>query len=204
MSNNGFMKVLGNLSKGLLFVVSAPAGTGKTTLVQKLVAEFSCVVESLSCTTRAPRLGEIQDVHYHFVDQENFEQKISNGDFLEYVQLYGHYYGTERKWVENQLNKGKHVVLVIDTQGGLKLKQQQVEATFIFILPPSMEALRERLTSRQTEDRQGIEQRIEWAKKELVDGHQYDYQVVNDHLETAYQVLKSILIAKEHRIQHVG
>lgn len=196
-------KVLGNLNRGLLFIVSAPAGTGKTTLVHKLVAEFPCVVESISCTTRLPRAGEIQDVHYHFMDAAEFERKIEDGDFLEYVVLYGKYYGTQRSWVEKRLNEGKHVILVIDTQGGLQLKGK-VAATFIFIQPPSVDVLRQRLTDRQTENKEGIEQRLGWAKKEIADGLQYDYQIINDHLDTAYQVLRSILIAEEHRIQHFG
>lgn len=106
MLNNTQVKILGNLSHGLLFVVSAPAGTGKTTLVHMLASEFSSVVESISCTTRPPRAGEIPDVHYHFMSVPDFERKIEAGEFLEYVKLYGHYYGTQLTWVQEQISKG--------------------------------------------------------------------------------------------------
>lgn len=193
-------KLLGNLETGLTFVVSAPAGTGKTTLVQMLVNEFPCVVESISYTTRPMRSGEIQDVHYHFVSKEEFERKIVDNDLLEYVELYGYYYGTGYKRLIDLLNQGKHVILVIDTQGALKLKGK-FPATFIFLAPPSTEALRERLMGRKTEDAAVIEQRLTWAQKELEDMREYDYCIVNDDLTIAYQVLRSILIAEEHRVR---
>lgn len=193
------LKLLGNLKRGLLFIVSAPAGTGKTTLIQKLVEEFPCVVRSVSCTTREPRLGEISDVHYHYLSVEDFERKIKDEEFLEYVQLYGKYYGTLRSEVEEKLNQGKHVVLVIDTQGGLQLKGN-VSAIFIFIKPPSLEELRHRLIKRRTESSIAIEERLLWAQKELEESQNYDYLVVNDDLESAYQILKSIFIAEEHRV----
>src|SRR3546814_739586 len=115
-------KVIGNLKKGLAFVISAPAGTGKTTLAQLLTKEFHCVVESISYTTRPPRKGEIPGEYYVFLTDEEFKKKIVAGDFLEYVQLYGNYYGTCREWVFQQLQSGKHVLLTIDTQGALLLK----------------------------------------------------------------------------------
>ena len=192
-------KLLGSLETGLAFVVSAPAGTGKTTLVQMLVNEFPCVVESVSYTTRPMRPGEIQDVHYHFVSKEEFERKIADNDLLEHVELYGYYYGTGYKSLIEQLKQGKHVILVIDTQGALKLKGK-FPATFIFLAPPSTETLRERLMRRKTEDEAVIEQRLTWAQKELEVMQEYDYCIVNDDLTIAYQVLRSILIAEEHRM----
>lgn len=192
--------LLGNLKKGLLFIVSAPAGTGKTTLVQMLIQEFPSVVCSISSTTRQPRPGEINGVHYHFLSHDEFTRHIRQDDFLEYVTLYGDYYGTSRKWVEEQQSMGKDVILVIDTQGALILKDK-IPATFIFIAPPSMEELERRLRKRETETHQALEKRMQWAKQEMLAVNLYDYCVVNDDLKTAYQTLRSILIAEEHRVR---
>lgn len=182
-------------------MLSAPAGTGKTTLVNMLTEEFPCVMQSVSYTTRKPRPGEIDGVHYNFVSVKEFEEKIKANEFLEYVSLYGDYYGTSRHWVEAHISDGRHVVLVIDTQGGLQLKGN-IQASFIFISPPSLEVLHKRLEKRKTEPAGMIEKRIAWAEKEIKEGKQYDYQIINDDLLTAYQVLKSIFIAEEHRLEH--
>jgi guanylate kinase len=193
-------KLLGNLAKGLLFVVSAPAGTGKTTLVNMLKKEFSCVVESVSCTTRAPRQAESDGKDYHFLTVEQFEAKIKAHEFLEYAEVFGHYYGTAKEFVEREQSKGHHVVLVIDTQGALQLKGK-VPAVFIFLWPPSMEELKRRLLKRQTESSVAIEKRLHWAAEELKRVKDYDYRIVNENLDTAYQALRSILIAEERRIR---
>jgi guanylate kinase len=191
-------KLLGNLKQGLLFVISAPAGTGKTTLVNMLCHEFDCIKASKSCTTRQPRQGEKPGVHYDFLLNEEFESKIAQGEFLEYVQLYGHYYGTLKQTVQRQLQAGKHVILTIDTQGALKLKGA-VSAIFIFLQPPSLEELRKRLTHRQTETDEVIEKRLSWAEKEMAAAVLYDYIIINDDLKIAYEILRSIFIAEEHR-----
>lgn len=191
-------KLLGNKSKGMLFILSAPAGTGKTTLIERLTQEFSSVVMSISFTTRRPRPQEVNGVHYNFVDTDTFEKMIAAGDFLEYVQLYGDYYGTSRQWVELERLQGKHVVLVIDTQGAAQLNGEK-DTVFIFVAPPSLEELRERLMLRQTEPVETIEKRLAWAHEEMRASSHYDYVIVNDDLETAYQVLKSVLIAEEHK-----
>ncbi len=149
-------KVLGNLKQGLVFVLSAPAGTGKTTLVRLLIQEFPCVVQSISYTTRAPREGEIHGKDYNFITREEFEKKIKANEFLEYVNLYGDYYGTSLAWVNARLKEGKHVILVIDAQGGLQLLGKY-PATFIFIKPPSLEVLRQRLLKRRTETLETLE-----------------------------------------------
>lgn len=195
--------LLGEAKEGLIFIVSAPAGTGKTTLVQKLVSEFPSIIASISYTTRKPREGEIQGKHYHFITESEFQAKIAASDFLEYVKLYETYYGTSLEWVKEQQRQGKHVVLVIDTQGALKLKNT-IQGVFIFIRPPSLEILRNRLIQRRTESEEVIEKRLEWAKKELIAGQAYDYQVINDELEVAYQILRSIFIAECHRIRSVS
>lgn len=192
------MKLLGNLKKGLVFVVSAPAGTGKTTLVQKLVQEFSCIVQSVSYTTRPRRYNESSGDHYHFITQDTFEKKIKEEEFLEYVKLYDDYYGTSKKWVESKQNAGKHVFLVIDTQGALQLVDT-LDAQFIFIAPPSLKELKRRLVIRNTDTKEAIAKRLKWAEKELEAAHYYDYFIVNDSLNIAYEALRSIVIAEEHR-----
>lgn len=191
--------VLGNASKGLLFVLSAPAGTGKTTISEKLQKEFpGQVVQNVSCTTRSPRDHEVNGKHYHFFDKPQFRKLIDEDAFLEYAEVYGHYYGTLRKTVEETIKEGKHVLLVIDTQGALHV-QKKIDSTLIFLKPPSIEELFERLRSRSTESTQEIETRIKQAEYELKQSVHYDYIVVNDELEIAYDVVRSIIIAEEHR-----
>jgi guanylate kinase len=190
--------LLGNRKRGLLVIVSAPAGTGKTTLVKMLTDEFPNIIQSVSFTTRSPRGEEKNELDYHFVSSEEFEEMIKNNRFLEYALIYREYYGTDSQWVEKQLNSGKHVVLVIDTQGGLQLKGK-IPGVFVFIEPPSMEVLKQRLEKRNTEPKAKIAERLEWAKKEIESGRQYDYRIINDDLKTAYQVLRSIVIAEEHK-----
>lgn len=189
-------KLLGNFEKGKLFVVSAPSGTGKSTLVGMLVNEFpNCVVRSRSTTTRAPRGDEKEGVDYDFVSREEFEQE---DDFLEWAEIYGNLYGTKKSIVEEYLKAGKHVVLVIDTQGAMNVKKR-MDATFIFISPPSMKELERRLTNRHTEDRATIDRRLDWSKGEMKMIEHYDYNIVNDNLAITYQVFRSIFIAEEHR-----
>ena len=191
-------KVLGELKRGLVFVVSAPAGTGKTTLVRMLCEEFDCVHESISFTTRAPRANEVVDRDYHFIGREEFERKIADGDFLEYARVFDHYYGTSKSEVDSHLNEGRHVVLVIDTQGALQL-MERMKAIFIFIRPPHLSELRRRLENRKSDSDEAITQRLSWAQKEIELAPRYDYQIVNDNLKIAYDILRSVLIAEEHR-----
>lgn len=194
------LPLISSHKKGLCFIVSAPAGTGKTTLVDMLVNEFpSLVIANISYTTRLPRAGEIDGKHYHFIEESAFKKKIEEADFLEYAQLYGFYYGSSRQWVLEQQAQGKHVILVIDTQGAIQLKGK-FDATFIFISPPSLEVLKERLSNRKTETPELLEKRLKWALQEMQAIPYYDYQIINDHLSTAYQVLKSIVIAESHRV----
>ncbi len=191
-------KLLGNLEKGLVFVLSAPAGTGKTTLAQMLCAEFDCLVESVSCTTRDIRPGEVEGEHYYFLTKEAFEAKVRNGDFLEHAILYENYYGTTKEFVMLHQRLGKHVILVIDTQGAMQLKGK-IDAIYIFLSPPSLDELKERLMRRKTESPRLIEERLKIARREIALADQYDYHIVNDNLKVAYDVLRSILIAEEHK-----
>lgn len=193
-------KLLGNTSRGLLFVVSAPAGTGKSTLVDQLTKEFDCVVRSISCTTRPPRPYEANGVDYCFVTDEEFQKKVAHGDFLEHVTLFGYHYGTTRSNIEHLQAESKHVVLVIDTQGALQL-MGQLSAIFIFIMPPSFEELARRLQERGTESHESLSKRLQEAEREIATSSAYHYVIVNDEIETAYSVLRSIVIAEEHRIR---
>ncbi len=184
---------------GQLFIISAPAGTGKTTLVHMLKAAFpNQVTQSISCTTRKPRKGEIDGKDYVFLTEDAFEERVKRGDFLEYATVFGDHYGTLKEMVTSQQKNGKDVVLVIDTQGALELKKK-VKATFIFIAPPSMEILEERLKNRKTESPETLKKRLKWAKYEMEQAKLYDYTIVNDDLDTAYEALKSIVIAEKHR-----
>lgn len=194
-------KILGNLSTGLVFVLSAPAGTGKTTLVRMLTQEFDCIEESVSCTTRTPRLGEIEGKDYFFLSPEDFKKKITEADFLEYAEVFGNLYGTSKKQIEEKTKSGKHVFLVIDTQGALSLQKIGFKAVYIFVAPPNVEALKERLHKRQTEDEEKRLERLSWAEKEMKLSVLYDFQIVNCNLDVAYAVLKSIVIAAEHRVE---
>ncbi len=195
-------KLLGNLNKGQIFILSAPAGTGKTTLVRMLTEEFDSVVESVSCTTRAPRTGEISGVDYHFLTIDEFNTRIQHGDFLEHAEVFGNMYGTSREFVLKRQMEGKHVVLVIDTQGAMKLKDLGLEAVYIFLCPPSIEELKERLEKRKTEDERTVQKRLSWAEREMELASKYDYKIINKDLNIAYAVLKSIIIAEEHRTRN--
>ena len=186
------------MKQGLLFVVSAPAGTGKTTLVKMLKEEFPHVVDSISFTTRSPRASEVPGRDYHFITDAEFEKKIAAKEFLEYAEVFHHYYGTSKKMVESEQKKGHHVCLVIDTQGAMQLKGK-IEAVFIFISPPSIEELRARLYRRKSETEEAIQTRLSWAENEMALAPKYDYHIINDNLKTAYDALRSILIAEEHK-----
>ena len=180
------------LSKGKLFILSAPAGTGKTSLMARLVQELPDTVQSLSYTTRSPRKGEVEGAHYRFVSKKTFEEMIGRGEFLEHVLLFGHYYGTSKKAIEERLSQGKNIILVIDTQGAMELKDK-VEATYIFVSPPSMQALKERLLKRSTECDDKIGERLKVAKEELKKKDAYDFEVINDNFEEALLQLKQII-----------
>lgn len=193
-------KLLGSLPKGFVFILSAPAGTGKTTLVRMLSKEFPCIYESVSCTTRPIRPGEKEGEDYHFLSKDAFEEKIRQGDFLEHAEVFGYHYGTSQAIVLQQQEMGKHVFLVIDTQGAMQLKKKQFPAIYIFLSPPSLEELKERLIKRKTEDMNVIDKRLSWAKDEMAMLDNYDYHIVNDNLNMAYAILRSIVIAEEHRV----
>jgi len=192
------MKILGDRKTGLAFIISGPSGAGKTTLVSMLTKEFDCVVRNISFTTRAPRSNERDGVDYHFISKAEFEEKIEKGDFLEHAKVFDHYYGTSKSSVDAEKKKGKHVILVIDTQGAIQL-MDCYDAAFIFVSPPNIEELPKRMLSRKSENEEAIAHRLSWAEKEMALASHYDYCIVNEDLQIAYQVLRSILIAEEHK-----
>lgn len=178
--------------KGILMVVSGPSGVGKGTLVKTLVKRRGDVVESVSCTTRAPRAGEVHGREYYFLTKEEFEKRIAEGDFLEYDEHFGNYYGTPKSFVREQL-KEKSVILEIDVVGALNAKKAFPESVLVMITPPSVEELKRRLIGRGTETAEEIENRLSRIDYELSQKEKYDKVIVNDELERALEELGKIL-----------
>lgn len=183
--------------RGLLFIISGPAGSGKGTIVKRVreLAEFDF---SVSATTRAPRPGETEGVHYFFIDKEEFKRKIAAGEMLEHAEYVGNYYGTPKKPVDDALSAGKNIILDIDVQGALQVKTKMPEAVMIFVLPPDFETLMRRIRGRGTEPDDIIEKRMEKARLELQCFDRYDYVVVNreNGVEEAAGDVLSILKAE--------
>ncbi len=194
---------MSNELKGLLVVISAPSGTGKTTLTHMLLKEFPNMEFSVSYTTRPPRPGEVNGKDYYFVDRETFERMIEEGDFLEWAEVYGNLYGTSKSQVLKALNEGKDIILDIDTQGALQVKKNFPEAVLIFVLPPSLSELERRLRRRGTDDEETIERRLKVAREEIRRAPLYNYIVVNDVLEVAFENLKSIIRAEKCKTERL-
>lgn len=185
--------------KGILVVVSGFAGSGKGTLMKTLLSQYENYALSISATTRNPRPGEIDGREYFFKTQEAFEEMIEQGEFIEYAQYVNHYYGTPKAYVESQLNTGKDVILEIEMQGALQVKKKFPETLLLFVTPPSVAILYERLTGRGTEDKGNIALRMARAKEEAEGIEQYDYLIVNDKLEECVAVMHSIIQGEHAR-----
>ncbi len=190
--------------KGILLVISGPSGTGKGTLIERLMAEDKSLVFSVSATTRAPRPGEINGVHYHFVTNEEYDKLVAEDAFVEHATVHGNRYGTLRSEVYERLARGENVVLDIDVQGALNVIASEKEKVSIFILPPSMKVLRERLTGRGTETMEAVERRLHNAVWEISQRDKYDYQVVNNDLEECLHTLQAIIRAEKHSSTYYG
>lgn len=186
---------------GFLLIVSGPAGVGKGTVCNALLEDDKDVVFSVSSTTRKPRVGEVDGVNYNFIDREDFEAKISRDEFLEYAFVHTDYYGTSKDFVESGIKNGKIVLLEIDVQGAIQVKEKHPEAITIFILPPSMEELERRIVDRNTETSVQIQKRMNNAYKEIDLVDKYDYYVVNDNLETAIESIEAIIKAEKHKVE---
>ena len=188
--------------KGMLLVISGPSGTGKGTLIKLLMEQDPSLVFSVSATTRAPREGEIDGVHYHFVSDEKYDQLVVEGAFVEYANVHGKRYGTLRSEVYGRLEKGENVVLDIDVQGALNVIANEKEKVSIFLLPPSMKELRRRLTDRGTETPEQVETRLHNAIWEITQKDHYEYKVINDDMNECLRVLQAIIEAEKHASAH--
>ncbi|MCB1921045.1 MAG: guanylate kinase [Candidatus Competibacteraceae bacterium] len=187
------------MTLGTLYIVAAPSGAGKTSLVKRLVETTPGVAVSVSHTTRPPRPGERDGEHYHFVTPATFEAMIAQGAFLEHAQVFGNRYGTSRDAVHTQRQAGLDVILEIDWQGARQVRERLPDSPGIFILPPSREALRQRLTGRAQDQAEVIERRMAAALDELSHYAEFDYLVINDDFTTALDALRAILIAHRQR-----
>jgi guanylate kinase len=187
------------MNSGLLVVISGPSGSGKGTICKRLIEEIENINVSVSATTRKPRVGEKDGENYFFIDEEDFLEKIKDGEFLEYASVYGNYYGTPKKAVLNQLENGKDIILEIDIQGALKVKGNYPKGVFIFILPPSLEELKHRIEGRGTDSKEAINRRLKSAYDELNYAFQYDYVVLNDEVDTAVEKIKEIISAEKNK-----
>ena len=186
--------------KGSLFIITAASGTGKTSLVKQLLATTNDLTVSISHTTRSPRPGEVNGQHYHFIEKENFVTAINEGKFLEHAEVFGNYYGTSESSVKAQLEAGIDVILEIDWQGALQVKKIFTAATMIFILPPSLSTLRQRLSTRAQDSVAVIEQRLAGAVSEMAQYVNFDFIIINDNFEVALTELKAIIVANRQTL----
>jgi guanylate kinase len=178
------MSAANEQARGSLVVISGPSGSGKTTIVDRLLEDSRCVL-SVSSTTRSMRPGEVEGREYHYLEQDEFQARVDAGAFLEWARVYGNCYGTERATIERELAKGRTVLLNIDTQGAATLKSKGVEALFLFLLPPSLEVLEQRLRRRGTDAEDVIRTRLSRARAELAEADRFDVRITNDELDEA-------------------
>ena len=181
------------MEKGKLIAISAPSGTGKTTIIRKVLQAFPDIAFSVSSTTRAKRDREEEGKHYYFISEKEFKEKIEKGDFVEWEKFYDYYYGTFKSEVENAVNKGKSIILEIDVNGALNLKKIYPEAFLIYIVPPSVEELVKRLKKRNTEDKSDLEKRINRSTMELSLKDKFDHLIENKELNTAIEDIKILI-----------
>ena len=192
-------------TRGELFIISAPSGSGKSTLIRLLLGQVENLEYSISYTTREPRKGEVNGKDYFFVSTEQFEKMIENNEFIEYARVFDKfYYGTSKKQVFSRLEKGKDVIMDIDVQGAYQImEKKEFDFTSIFIIPPSLKELKKRLVDRGRDSMEEIEKRLITAKNELKYLGYFDYVVVNDVLEEALSLLKSIVFTERHKVKRL-
>ncbi len=190
------------MTKGTLFVVSAASGAGKTTLVKSVLQHVSDIEVSVSHTTRAPREGEVDGVDYHFVDKETFQAMVEGSEFFESATVFGNMYGTSRQHIQEQLLKGRDVVLEIDWQGARQIRQLMSDCRTIYVAPPSIAVLRERLTSRGQDDESVINRRMHEAISEMSHYVEFDYLIINDDFDEARDNLAAIIMGNRMLHEH--
>lgn len=188
--------------KGLIIVLSAPSGTGKSTICGRLLNSMANLKMSVSYTTRNPRPGEIDGVHYYFVNKEKFEEMIKRDEFVEWAQVYGNYYGTSKNFIDEMIKSGKDILLDIDTQGAKNIKKIFPESVLIFVLPPSIEELRRRLKNRG-ESPETMAKRLYKVEEEISQYSFYDYLVINDDLNRVLEDITSIIQAEKLKVSRV-
>lgn len=195
------------MNKGTLLVLSGSSGVGKSTIIAQVLKQRKELYFSVSCTTRAPRPGEVDGVNYYFISREEFQKRIERGEFLEYAEYVGNYYGTSMTVIREKLEKGVDVLLDIEVQGAAKVRERMPDAASVFIVPPSFEELAQRLRGRGTDSEEKIQKRLETARREAKEIKNYDYIVVNDTVDHAAQEVLAILTAqgcrRERRIHEI-
>lgn len=187
------------MPKGKTFIICGPSGVGKGTVVSRLMEADPTLYFSVSATTRAPRAGEADGVHYHFLTREKFQEWIDAGDFLEHAQFVGNFYGTPRRYVDEAMDQGRDVLLDIEIQGAEQIHQKRPEAVRIYIAPPSWEELERRLTGRGTEDTEKVRSRLARGREEFAAARDFDYLVINDTVEHAAAEIRAIMTAEHCR-----
>jgi guanylate kinase len=188
-----------DMNSGLMLVISAPSGTGKSTLIRHLSGEFSSFAFSVSCTTRAPRPDEVDGREYHFLTRKDFERRREEGFFAEWAEVYGNFYGTPRQATMDLLSRGRDVIFDIDVQGARQLKSSMDRGCYVFVFPPSREALEKRLTGRATDSAETITRRLAAARREIADSQWFDHWLINDDLSRAYEHLRAVYLAEKTR-----
>lgn len=188
------------IRRGLLLVVSGPSGAGKGTICKALLERHPEINISVSATTRQPRNGEVDGINYHFLTKDDFVEKLSEDGFFEHAQVYDNYYGTPKKFVIDKLAAGEDVLLEIDIQGAMQVREKYPEGIYLFVLPPSMSELKNRIIKRGSETQESLEKRFSSAFKEIDFIKKYDYYIINDDLERAVTTLENIIHAEKHRV----
>jgi guanylate kinase len=191
-------------SRGRLFIVSAPSGAGKTTLCRSVVASLPHLKFSVSYTTRQPRPGETPGADYSFINRGDFQSMIDRGEFIEWAEVHGERYGTSRQRLHEMIRSGYDVILDIDTQGAMQIKEKHSEGTYVFVMPPSMEVLRQRLRSRMTDSLQEIDKRLNRSVAEIKTYPAYDYVIINDTLNKAVREFEAIILSYRARTEMIN